>query len=118
MAAKVKSEKSNVEANLLSDTNPPLELTKQAIAQVREAIKREQQPKGTGLRVLLVQVANGYRYDLQFDSKEMSGDHVSLQGGLKVFIDPIVASALGGMRIDYQAFPGVEWGGFLFEKVE
>lgn len=113
MAAKAKSEKSKVTE---SDTPPPVELTKQAIAQIKEAAKREQQPKGTGLRILLVQVANGYRYDMQFDTKEMLGDHISSQGGLRVFIDPMAASSLRGTQIDYREFPGGQWGGFIFEK--
>ena len=113
MAAKAKSDKNKATE---SDTPPPVELTKLAIAQLKEAIKREQQPKGTGLRILLVQVANGYRYDMQFDVKEIAGDHVSSQGGLKVFVDPMAASSLRGTQIDYREFPGGKWGGFIFEK--
>lgn len=115
---KVKKEKDKEKdkEGKLSETVSPIALTKRAQDQLREAMKREQQPKGAGVRVLLVQVANGYRYDLQFESKEEPGDHVSVQGGFKVYIDSTAASALQGYLIDYQMFSGIEWGGFLFEK--
>ena len=113
MAAKAKSDKSKTTE---SNTPAPVELTKLAIVQLKEAIKREQQPKGSGLRILLVQVANGYRYDLQFDTKEMPGDHVSSQGGVKVFVDPMAAATLMGSQLDYKEFPGGGWGGFIFER--
>ena len=113
MAAKAKKSEKETQ---LSDTPPPVVLTKRAIAQIKEATKRELQPKGAGLRVMLVQVANGYRYDLQFNTKELPGDHVSSQGGVKVFVDPMAASALTGFQIDYQEFSGMEWGGFRFDR--
>lgn len=114
MAAKAKK----VEKELpLSETPAPVVLSKRAINQLKEAIKREEQPKGSGLRVMLVQVANGYRYDMQFDTKGVQGDHISLQGGLKVYVDSFAANALQGYEIDYKDFPGPnEWGGFVFES--
>lgn len=100
-----------------SENPPPVALTKRAIAQLKEAAKREQQPKGVGLRILLIQVANGYRYDIQFEDKELPGDHVSLQGGFKVFVDSLAGGTLQGTQIDYREFPGgEEWGGFIFER--
>lgn len=112
----VKAKKEKDKEAKLSETPPPVVLSKRAQDQLREAMKREQQQKGAGVRVLLVQVANGYRYDLQFENKEEVGDHVSVQGGFKVYIDSVAASALDGYLLDYQTFSGMEWGGFLFEK--
>lgn len=114
MAAKAKKAEKELP---LSDTPPPVTLTKRALNQVKEAMKREEQPKGSGLRIMLVQVANGYRYDLQFDTKGLQGDHISMQGGMKVYTEPFAANALKGFQIDYKEFPGPnEWGGFIFES--
>lgn len=93
------------------DTGPVM-LTKAAIEQVKLATKREQ-AKGKGLRILLVEVPGGFRYDLQFEDKEAPGDHVSLQGGVKVFIDRTASQHLDGAVLDFVP-TSPEWGGFLF----
>lgn len=100
------------------ETPPPIILTKQAIDQVKKAIKREQQGKGTGLRVRIVQGANGYRYDIVFDNKEDKGDHLSIQDGVKIFVDSITAASLAGTKLDFQkiSFGDQDWGGFVFHR--
>jgi iron-sulfur cluster assembly accessory protein len=97
-----------------TDDPPPVILTKRTINQVKKAIVREQQPKNAGLRVLLVQMANGYRYDLQFETKEQNGDHISYQNGLKIFVDAFSLIHLDGTVLDFEETPGAN--GFLFER--
>ena len=96
----------------VEETTGPVTLTKAAIEQINLATKREQ-PKGKGLRALLVQDPGGFRYDIQIEDKESPGDHVSVQGGIKVFVDRTASQHLAGTVIDFVS-TSPEWGGFLF----
>lgn len=99
-----------------SKTPPPVTLTKRAIAQVKKAAAREQQPKNSGLRIFLVQVGNGYRYDMQFETKTGERDHVSNQGGVNIYIDSVFASVLEGTQLDF--YESKVGSGFIFHRPE
>ena len=97
-------------------TPPPVQLTSKAIEQVKVAIKREHASKESGLRILLVNGGGGYRYDLQFETDAQNGDHVSLQGGLKIYVDAISQRYIQGTELDFLETP--QGSGFLFRKPE
>ncbi len=91
----------------------PVTLTPTAIERVKVAAEREQS-KGKGLRIRLVEVPGGFRYDILFEDTESAGDHVSVQDGLTVYVDRIASKHLQGTIIDFvETSP--EWGGFLFQ---
>ena len=95
----------------------PIKFTDKAIEKFKAAIEREQQPKGTGIRIRLIQASNGYRYDLQFERRELPEDITRTIDGVKFFVDSFTATYLSGTEIDYQEFPD-GWGGFLFKRPE
>ncbi|MCB9639124.1 MAG: iron-sulfur cluster assembly accessory protein [Myxococcales bacterium] len=94
----------------------PVRLTARAIEQVKTAIIREQAVKESGLRVLLVDAGNGYRYDLAFEPKGKQTDHVSTQGGLRIFVDKGAVPYLEGTTLDF--IDNDYGGGFLFLRPE
>jgi iron-sulfur cluster assembly accessory protein len=95
-------------------TSAPVTLTKRAIAQVKKAAAREKQPKSSGLRILLVQVGNGYRYDMQFETKAGERDLVSNQGGVNVYVDVTFAPVLEGTELDF--YESKVGNGFIFHR--
>lgn len=97
-----------------SKTPPPVTLTKRAIAQFKKAVTREKQPKNSGLRILLEQVGNGYRYDMQFETKAGERDHISNQGGVTVYIDLAFASVMEGSQLDF--YESKVGSGFIFHR--
>lgn len=94
------------------ETPPPVQLTKRACVQVKKALVREHAPEGAGMRVLLINTGSGYRYDLQIETKAQDDDHLSLQGGIKIYIDQFAANYLNGTQLDFREVPAGE--GFLF----
>ncbi|HAA55495.1 MAG TPA: iron-sulfur cluster assembly accessory protein [Myxococcales bacterium] len=97
------------------DKKYPVTLTKAASAQLKKALARERAPDG-GVRILLIEAGNGYRYDMQIEKKSSEGDHVSTQGGVKVFVDRFAAQHLNGTQLDFIDAPNGT--GFLFHRPE
>ena len=95
------------------DNSYPVTLTKNASAQLRKALIRERAPE-SGVRILLTNAGNGYRYDLQIETKEKEEDHVSEQGGIMIYVDKFVAQYLKGTVLDWRELP--RGAGFLFER--
>ena len=94
----------------------PVRLTARAIEQIKHATTREQQPKESGVRVLLTDSGTGYRYDLNFEIKGKATDHISTQGGLKVYVEQSIVPLLEGTILDFE---DNKWGGgFLFHRPE
>ncbi len=95
----------------------PLIITPKAVQQFKVAIAREQQPPNTGIRIRLIQVANGYRYDIQFERSELPDDITETIEGVKFYVDNFTATYLKGTELDFQEFP-MGGGGFIFHRPE
>ncbi len=94
----------------------PVRLTQRAVDQVKTAIDRELVAKESGVRILLIDAGNGYRYDLAFESKVKPSDHVSTQGGLRVILDKSSIPYLEGTTLDF--IDNQYGGGFVFVRPE
>lgn len=92
----------------------PVQLTKRAIAQLKKAIVREKVDKNSGVRINLIDAGNGFRYDIQFESKLQEDDLVSTQGGLQVFITQSSERYLNGTQLDFIEAP--KGSGFIFHR--
>ena len=89
-------------------------LTPNAIGRIREILDETPESKGKVLR-LKVEGGGcaGFQYGLSFDEKQ-EGDAVTSQDGLEVVVDPMSATYLQGVHIDY--VESLEGAGFKIEN--
>lgn len=93
---------------------PPVTLTPQAIAKVRE-IMATQDPLPAGLRLGVVGGGcSGFQYSMAFENQSGMMDKVFNFGDLKVFVDATSLSYLNGCTVDY--VETLEAAGFKFEN--
>jgi iron-sulfur cluster assembly accessory protein len=93
---------------------PPLQLTPQAVAKVRE-IMATQDPLPAGLRIGVVGGGcSGFQYSMAFENQAGMMDKVYQFGDLKVFIDATSLMYLQGCVVDY--VETLEAAGFKFEN--
>ena len=93
---------------------PPVTLTPQAIAKVRE-IMATQDPVPAGLRLGVVGGGcSGFQYSMSFENQSGMMDKVLTFDGLKVFIDSTSLMYLGSCVVDY--VETLEAAGFKFEN--
>lgn len=93
---------------------PPVTLTPQAIAKVRE-IMATQDPLPAGLRLGVVGGGcSGFQYSMAFENQGGMMDKVFNFGDLKVFVDATSLSYLNGCTVDY--VETLEAAGFKFEN--
>ena len=93
---------------------PPVTLTPQAIAKVRE-IMATQDPVPAGLRLGVVGGGcSGFQYSMSFENQSGMMDKVLNFDGLKVFVDSTSLMYLGGCVVDY--VETLEAAGFKFEN--
>lgn len=91
-----------------------LQLTDQAIRQVKAILAREKM-EDHGLRVAVTSGGcSGFSYGLDFDRQERPGDIVLTMDGLRVFVDAASAKHLAGTVIDYTS--GLQETGFKFSN--
>ena len=95
-------------------TPPPITLTEKAAEMVKSAMEQEGLA-GHGLRVgVSGGGCSGLQYLLDFSEAAGDQDLVSLQHGVKVFVDPFSAGHLSGTVIDY--VDNLQGSGFKFEN--
>lgn len=93
---------------------PPVTLTPQAIAKVRE-IMATQDPLPAGLRLGVVGGGcSGFQYSMAFENQSGMMDKVFNFGDLKVFVDATSLSYLNGCTVDY--VETLEAAGFKFDN--
>ena len=93
---------------------PPLTLTPQAIAKVRE-IMATQDPIPAGVRIGVVGGGcSGFQYSMPFENQGGMMDKVCAFDDLKVFIDATSLMYLNGCTVDY--VETLEAAGFKFEN--
>ncbi len=93
---------------------PPLTLTPQAVAKVRE-IMATQDPLPAGLRIGVVGGGcSGFQYSMAFENQSGMMDKVFSFDDLKVFIDATSLMYLNGCTVDY--VETLEAAGFKFEN--
>ena len=103
-----------VEPTQETQKKPPLVLTPQAIAKVRE-IMATQDPLPAGLRIGVVGGGcSGFKYSMAFESQPGMMDKVFNFEDLKVFIDATSLMYLNGCTVDY--LETLEAAGFKFEN--
>jgi iron-sulfur cluster assembly accessory protein len=92
---------------------PIVSLTDTAAERVREVLRREGRPEGSGLRVSVVGGGcSGFQYSLGFADAAGEDDTVHEFAGVKVFVDAMSAQYLVGTVIDY--VHGLHGAGFKF----
>jgi iron-sulfur cluster assembly accessory protein len=92
---------------------PIVSLTDTAVARVKEVLRREGRPEGSGLRVSVVGGGcSGFQYSLGFADAAGDEDTVYEFGDVKVFVDAMSAQYLEGTVIDY--VNGLHGAGFKF----
>ena len=97
-----------------STKKPPLSLTPQAIAKVRE-IMATQDPLPAGLRIGVVGGGcSGFQYSMAFENQGGMMDKTFSFDDLKVFVDATSLMYLNGCIVDY--VETVEAAGFKFEN--
>jgi iron-sulfur cluster assembly accessory protein len=93
---------------------PPITLTQNAIAKVKE-IMAQQNPVPTGLRVGVVGGGcSGFSYSMAFENAAGMMDKTYEFDGLKVYLDATSAMYLQGAIVDY--VETLEGAGFKFEN--
>ncbi|HTM10360.1 MAG TPA: iron-sulfur cluster assembly accessory protein [Verrucomicrobiae bacterium] len=93
---------------------PVLNLTEQAVRQVKAILTREN-IEDHGLRIAVTSGGcSGYSYGLDFEKQERAGDIVLTLDGLKIYIDAESAQYLNGTVIDYVS--GLQESGFKFNN--
>jgi iron-sulfur cluster assembly accessory protein len=93
---------------------PPVSLTPNAIAKVRE-IMSQQSPVPAGLRIGVVGGGcSGFSYSMQFENGAGMMDKTFDMGGLKVYVDATSVMYLNGCIVDY--VETLEGAGFKFEN--
>jgi iron-sulfur cluster assembly accessory protein len=98
----------------LNPTVPPVTLSSQAVAKVRE-IMATQDPLPAGLRIGVVGGGcSGFQYSMSFENQAGMMDKVFNFEGLKVFVDATSLMYLNGCVIDY--VETLEAAGFKFEN--
>src|ERR1700694_3853088 len=98
----------------VSKKTPPITLTTNAIAKVRE-IMGQQNPVPAGLRVGGVGGGcSGFSYSMQFENGAGMMDKTFDMDGLKVFVDAASVVYLNGCVVDY--VETLEGAGFKFEN--
>jgi iron-sulfur cluster assembly accessory protein len=103
-----------VEPTQETQKKPPLVLTPQAIAKVRE-IMATQDPLPAGLRIGVVGGGcSGFQYSMAFENQPGMMDKVFNFEDLKVFIDATSLMYLNGCTVDY--VETLEVAGFKFEN--
>jgi iron-sulfur cluster assembly accessory protein len=103
-----------VEPVLETEKKPPLVLSSQAIAKVRE-IMATQDPLPAGLRVGVVGGGcSGFQYSMAFENQPGMMDKVFQFDDLKVFVDATSLMYLNGCTVDY--VETLEAAGFKFDN--
>ena len=103
-----------VESTQETQKKPPLVLTPQAIAKVRE-IMATQDPLPAGLRIGVVGGGcSGFQYSMAFENQPGMMDKVFNFEDLKVYIDATSLMYLNGCTVDY--VETLEAAGFKFEN--
>ena len=103
-----------VEPTQETQKKPPLVLTPQAAAKVRE-IMATQDPMPAGLRIGVVGGGcSGFQYSMAFENQSGMMDKVFNFDDLKVFIDATSLVYLQGCTVDY--VETLEAAGFKFEN--
>src|SRR3981081_1666138 len=98
----------------VSKKTPPITLTANAVAKVRE-IMGQQNPVPAGLRVGVVCVGcSGFSYSMQFENGAGMMDKTFDMDGLKVYVDATSVMYLNGCVVDY--VESLEGAGFKFEN--
>ena len=93
---------------------PPVTLTSNAVAKVRE-IMSQQTPVPAGLRIGVVGGGcSGFSYSMQFENGAGMMDKTFDMDGLKVFVDATSFMYLNGCIVDY--VETLEGAGFKFEN--
>ena len=93
---------------------PPLILTPQAVAKVRE-IMATQDPIPAGLRIGVVGGGcSGFQYSMAFENQSGMMDKIFTYGDLKVFVDATSLMYLKGCTVDY--VETLEAAGFKFDN--
>ena len=103
-----------VEPTQETQKKPPLVLTPQAIAKVRE-IMATQDPLPAGLRIGVVGGGcSGFQYSMAFENQPGMMDKVFNFDDLKVFVDATSLMYLNGCTVDYMET--LEAAGFKFDN--
>jgi Fe/S biogenesis protein NfuA len=91
-----------------------MQVTSKAVQKIRE-LGEKQQPEGFGLRVIVeLGGAEGFYYDLDFETAAKPDDQVFEADGLKVYVDKASWERFGEGTIDYVESP--EFSGFHFDN--
>jgi iron-sulfur cluster assembly protein len=93
-----------------------LQLTDEAVAQVRGVLAQEKVPEETGgLRVSVVPGGcSGFKYGLNIEDAAADDDLVMDVHGIRVFVDPFSAQYLNGITIGYHS--SMQGSGFTFQN--
>jgi iron-sulfur cluster assembly accessory protein len=114
MATTTVPEVTTTNAPEVSKKTPPITLTTNAVAKVRE-IMGQQNPVPAGLRVGVVGGGcSGFSYSMQFENGAGMMDKTFEMDGLKVFVDATSVMYLNGCVVDY--VETLEGAGFKFEN--
>ncbi|MDM7914543.1 MAG: HesB/IscA family protein [Candidatus Eisenbacteria bacterium] len=92
-----------------------IQITDSALSAVKDAIRSENLPEETYLRVgVKAGGCSGYSYVLQFESEAREGDRVIEKEGVRFLLDPKSETVLKGTTLDYSS--GLNGRGFVFEN--
>ncbi len=93
----------------------PVAVSPGAAARVRFLLEREHRPAGAGLRISVRDGGcSGLSYVLALADGPEEGDLVTLQEGVRVFVDRSSERYLRGLRLDFA--DGLHGAGFRFEN--
>ncbi|MBZ5666909.1 MAG: iron-sulfur cluster assembly accessory protein [Acidobacteriia bacterium] len=96
-------------------TSEEIALTEKAAAQVRKLMKENTVPESHGLRLgVKGGGCSGMTYVLEFDEAPRENDHIMMQHGLRVFVDPKSLFFLSGTVLDFS--DGLNGKGFVFNN--
>jgi len=98
------------------DVTVQVELTDQAVQQVKRFMEQEQvAPETAGLRVaVLPGGCSGFKYGLNIEERPFDDDIAFEVGGVRVFVDAFSAQYLNGTTIDYVS--SMQGAGFTFSN--
>lgn len=91
-----------------------LTITPKAVEMVLAALQQENL-EGHGIRIGVAGGGcSGFQYTMDFEQEARDGDVVLVQGGLKLYVDPMSSMYLQGVTVDY--VQGLQGAGFKFHN--
>lgn len=85
----------------MSTTLPTISISETGALKAQEILERSNKP-GAGVRVFIKSGGcSGYQYGMAIDDRELEGDTIVMDRGIKLIVDRMSIELLQGSQVDY-----------------